>query len=107
MKTRVTRSRACWDPVVTTISSAWAEIPSRAMTSRICSRSVGSPCPEPYCNAESPWVANICATAAATVSSGSAERYGIPPARETISGREATANSARISEAFMPVVRAA
>ena len=28
--------------------------------------------------------------------------FGIPPASETTSGREATANSARISEAVMP-----
>jgi len=41
------------------------------------------------------------------VSIGRAERYGIPPARETTSGREATANSARISEAFIPDVRSA
>ena len=32
---------------------------------------------------------------------------GIPPASETTSGRLATANSARISEAVMPWVRAA
>ena len=33
--------------------------------------------------------------------------FGIPPASETTSGREATANRARISEAVMPAVRAA
>ena len=33
--------------------------------------------------------------------------FGMPPARETTSGRLATENSARISEAVMPFVRAA
>ena len=33
--------------------------------------------------------------------------FGMPPASETTSGREATANSARISEAVIPCVRAA
>ena len=32
---------------------------------------------------------------------------GMPPARDTTSGREATANRARISEAVIPAVRAA
>ncbi len=40
-----------------------------------------------------------------TASSGRADRFGIPPARLTTSGRLATANSARISEAVMPCVR--
>jgi len=52
-------------------------------------------------------VVSIFATVAATVSMGSAVRHGIPPAREMTSGREATANRARISEAVMPVVRRA
>ena len=38
---------------------------------------------------------------------GSAERFGIPPARETISGREATAKSERISDGNIPAARAA
>ena len=42
-----------------------------------------------------------------TTSSGRPEMFGMPPASETTSGREATANSARISEAVMPAVRAA
>ena len=33
--------------------------------------------------------------------------YGMPPASETTSGRAATANSARISDATMPRARAA
>ena len=36
---------------------------------------------------------------------GSACTYGIPPANETTSGRDATANSARTSEADMPAAR--
>ena len=42
-----------------------------------------------------------------TTSSGRPEMLGIPPASETTSGREATANRALISEAVMPAVRAA
>ena len=49
----------------------------------------------------------ISATCAESVSSGSAARFGMPPASETTSGRLATANSARISEAVIPAVRAA
>ena len=42
-----------------------------------------------------------------TSSRGSADTNGIPPASETTSGREATANRARTSEAASPAVRAA
>ena len=80
-------------------------MPSSAITSRICSRSRGSPWPEPYCSAVAPSVLSSCCTVSATVSIGRADRYGIPPASETTSGREATENSARISEAVMPGVR--
>ena len=38
---------------------------------------------------------------------GSAERLGIPPASETISGREATAKSERISDGNIPAARCA
>ena len=38
---------------------------------------------------------------------GSAERFGIPPASETISGRDATANKERISEGNIPAARVA
>lgn len=43
----------------------------------------------------------------ASVSSGSPLMFGMPPARDTTSGRLATANRALISEAFIPRVRAA
>jgi hypothetical protein len=46
-------------------------------------------------------------TSLASESSGRAAILGIPPASETTSGRLATANRARISEAVMPSVRAA
>ena len=105
--TRVTRSTACWEPTVTTTSSGCASMPSRAITSQICSRSVGSPWPEEYCSATGPRWATSSAIAAPTTSSGSPLMFGIPPASETTSGREATANSARISEAVIPCVRAA
>jgi hypothetical protein len=42
-----------------------------------------------------------------TASSGRAVTAGIPPASETTSGRLTTENSARISEVFIPWVRAA
>ncbi len=42
-----------------------------------------------------------------TTSRGSPEMLGIPPASDTTSGRDATANRARISDAVMPAVRAA
>ena len=37
----------------------------------------------------------------AIISIGRAERFGIPPASETISGRDATANRERISLGFI------
>ena len=41
----------------------------------------------------------------AIISIGKAERFGIPPARETMSGREATAKSERISLGFIIAAR--
>ena len=46
-------------------------------------------------------------TTPAIISIGSAERFGIPPASETISGRDATAKSERISDGNIPAARAA
>ena len=46
-------------------------------------------------------------TAELTTSSGSPEMFGIPPAKDTTSGRAATENRARISEAVIPCVRCA
>ena len=106
-KIRVTRSTACWEPTVTTMSSGCASMPSSRITSVICSRSFGSPWPEPYCSATGPLVAIRSAMALPTTSRGRPLMLGIPPASETTSGRLATANSARISEAVMPWVRAA
>jgi hypothetical protein len=106
-KTRVTRSSACCEPTVTTTSSGWALIPSSAMTWQICSRSRGSPCPEPYCMATWPSSVTRSATTSLTASSGRAARFGMPPASDTTSGRDATAKRARISDAVMPRVRAA
>ncbi len=80
-------------------------MPSRAITSRICSRRRGVPCPEPYCSATAPDSRTVRSTADATSSWGSADTYGMPPASDTTSGRLATANSARTSEALSPAVR--
>ena len=88
-------------------SSGSALIPSRAMTSVICSRSRGSPCPFPYCSARPPSSRIMRAVASARRSSGRSLRLGMPPARETTSGREATANRDRVSEARSPWARAA
>ena len=107
MKMREIKSSACCEPVVTTMSSGLARIPSRAITSQINSRSLGWPCPLPYCRASAPLVRINSLTTLAIISIGSAERLGIPPASETISGREATAKSERISLGSIPAARAA
>ncbi len=106
-KIRATVSNAIWEPTVTTTSSGCAEMPSSAITSTICSRSSGTPWAEPYWRAVCPSVATSRATSAASDSNGSAARFGIPPANDTTSGRLATENSARISDAVMPAVRSA
>ena len=93
--------------VVMTTSSTEALIPSRAMISRICSRSAGTPWPEPYCIAIGPLSLMTFSRAPLTSDSGSARTYGMPPARETTSGREATAKRARTSDALSPAERLA
>ena len=54
-----------------------------------------------------PWEATRSCRVAPTTSSGRSAMFGIPPAKETTSGRLATENSARIADAVMPWVRAA
>ena len=82
-------------------------MPSSLITSQIASRSTGSPWPEPYCMARRPSVRIRSCKALPTTSRGRSEMFGMPPARETTSGRLATANSARMAEAVIPWVRAA
>src|SRR5690625_629735 len=77
------------------------------MTSTICSRISTSPCPLPYCSASGPRSRSSRAVMSARKSIGSPEMFGMPPARETTSGRLATANSARISEERIPWARSA
>ena len=72
MKILASRSSACWEPTVTTISSGWAGISSSAMTSQIRSRSPASPCAVQYCSALAPWLAISWPTMSPTASSGSA-----------------------------------
>ena len=84
-----------------------ALMPSRAMTLVICSRNCGMPCPFPYCSARPPSSRIIREVASARRSSGRSLRLGIPPASDTTSGREATANNDRVSEARRPWARAA
>ena len=81
--------------------------PSNAMMLQICSRMRGSPCPEPYCMTCVPLVVIMAAMWAAMSPSGKSLMLGMPPAKDTISGRLATANSARTAETFIPCVRAA
>ena len=57
MKILASRSSACCEPTVTTISSGCARTCSSAMTSQIRSRSPASPCAVQYCSATSPWSA--------------------------------------------------
>ena len=98
IKIREIKSNACCDPVVTMTSSGWARIPSSAIMSQICSRNFGWPCPLPYCKASMPFVATKSAITLLMRSIGRAVRLGIPPASETMSGRDATAKSERISD---------
>ena len=72
----------------------------------LLTESSGTPWPEPYCIATGPWCAISSPIARLTTSSGSPEMLGMPPASETTYGRDATAKSARISEAVIPAVRA-
>ncbi len=65
------------------------------------------PWPDPYCRATRPSSVTRPAASAASDSSGSDFRYGMPPASDTTSGRLATANNARMAEARMPTVRCA
>ena len=46
-------------------------------------------------------------TTPAIISIGRADKFGIPPASETISGLDATAKSERISDGNIPAARAA
>ena len=93
---------------MTTTSLGEASVmPSRAMTSQMRSRRRGSPCPEPYCRVWAPIPETRSPIIEPTASRGRAVTAGIPPARETTSGRLTTENSARISEVFIPCVRAA
>jgi hypothetical protein len=57
--------------------------------------------------ASAPRVVTSCPIIEPTTSRGRPEMFGMPPASETTSGREATENRARISEAVMPRVRTA
>ena len=103
---RVTRSRACWEPAVIVMSSGSATLLSSAITSQICSRIRGSPCPEPYCITCMPWSRIMRAMWSLISPRGRSLIFGIPPASETISGRLATANSARTADTLRPWARA-
>ena len=85
-----------------TMSSGSATLLSSAMTSQICSRMRGSPCPEPYCMTCVPWSRIIRAMWSLISPRGRSLMFGIPPASDTISGRLATANSARTADTLSP-----
>lgn len=82
-------------------------MPSSAITVQIVSRRLGSPWADPYCSATGPRSVTRSAISVATASMGSALTLGIPPASDTISGRDATANRARTSDATIPAARCA
>src|SRR5262245_21177457 len=107
MKSLPTRSSACCAPAVTTTSSGSASMSSSAISITRRSRNPMEPCPPPYCSATSPCSANTVRATSSTWSSGRAWTNGIPPASDTTSGRSATANSARTSDAVMPAARVA
>jgi hypothetical protein len=77
------------------------------MISTMCARSRSVPWPEPYCSAAAASSSSSLSNAVAISSRGIARTYGMPPASDTTSGREATANRARTSLAASPAVRAA
>ncbi|MEU0111499.1 hypothetical protein ABZ313_39980 [Streptomyces sp. NPDC006251] len=77
------------------------------MTVQIVSRRLASPWADPYCRATGPCCITSSAIIEATASMGRADTFGIPPASDTISGLEATANNARTSEATIPAARCA
>jgi hypothetical protein len=71
------------------------------------SRIAEHPHHEVECNATAPFSRMRRRTVSAICSMGSALTNGMPPARLTTSGREATANNDRISLTVMEDVRAA
>jgi hypothetical protein len=82
-------------------------MPSSLITSQMASRMAGSPCPALYCIARRPSAITNSCRIEPTTSSGRSVMFGMPPARDTTSGRLATANKARIAEAVIWCVRAA
>ncbi len=89
------------------MSSTLPRMPSRAMISRMSSRSSGVPWPPPYWSATGPRSRMTFSMAVTMSSWGRAETNGMPPASETTSGRLATAKRARTSEALSPEVLSA
>ena len=80
-------------------------IPSKAMISLMCSRKVRSPCPPEYCKATAA-LSDMSELKLSIIRSlGNAGTKGMPPARETTSGLDTTANKARTSEADNPLAR--
>jgi hypothetical protein len=106
-KIRVTRSTACWDPTVTTTSSGWALMPSSAITSQICSRRVGSPCPEEYWQRDRAVVADQVADGAADDVERQAGDVGHPAGQRDHLGPGRDGEQGADLEAVMPWVRAA
>ena len=80
---------------------------SSAITSVMCSRMNGSPCPEPYCMACAPRSLIRAAMASPIASRGRSAMFGMPPASDTTSGRLATENRARTADTVSPWVRSA
>jgi hypothetical protein len=103
----VTRSIACWPPVVTITSSGSGSMPSARITSRMHSFVSAKPSVGPYCSAcaEDSWA--ILVIWAAKLSGGKVEVSGSPPASEITSGRAVISIRSRIAEERITRVRSA
>ena len=94
----VTRSITCWPPVVTTMSSGSARMPSAAITSAIRCLVSSKPSVGPYWSALAHDSRAIWSVSAANVSGGKVEVSGRPPASEITSGRAVIAIRSRIAD---------
>ena len=103
----VTRSITCWPPVVTTMSSGSARIPSAAITSAMHALVSSRPSVGPYWSALAHDSSAIRAVTAAKVSGGKVDVSGRPPASEITSGRAVMAIRSRMAEDFITRVREA
>ncbi len=103
----MTRSIACWPPVVTIRSWGSTSIPSAPITSTMQSLVSSKPSVGPYCSASAADSWAIRVICAAKLLGGKVEVSGRPPASEITSGRAVIAIRSRIAEERITVVRSA